>query len=209
MISFVNGRLIEKNTSSVVIEAYGIGYEIEISLNTFYQLPEISQPIKLLTHFIVREDAQLLVGFYHFKERELFRQLIKVNNVGSRLALSILSSISPEDFAREISLGNSERLVKIPGVGKKTAERLLIEMRDKVKNILLDSSVAEENPSLSTEAFLLKTNSNKIIEKEALQALLALGYKPQQASRALANLDLANSTIEEVIKSALRNLVVI
>ncbi len=142
MISRIQGTLLEKNPPSILIDVQGIGYEIEVSMNTFYQLPDIQQIAMLHTHYVVREDAHLLFGFYEHQERELFRQLIKVNGVGPRLALSILSSMTPMEFVTEIQQGESHRMIKIPGVGKKTAERLLIEMRDRLKSWNENFSIA-------------------------------------------------------------------
>lgn len=203
MISRIHGLLIEKKPPVIIIDVQGIGYEVEVSMNTFYQLPELNQLITLHIHFVVREDAQLLFGFYQAQERELFRQLIKVNGVGPRLALSILSSMTPDEFVLEIQQGESNHLVKIPGVGKKTAERLMIEMRDRLK------SWDQTNPSnLTIDRNLSMTSGTdpvRISEREAIHALVSLGYKPQEASRMIGKLDITNLSVEQIIRQALRS----
>src|SRR3990167_15427 len=134
MIGFVQGKLIEKQPPYLLIDVNGIGYELQASMNTFYKLPDLGAGIKLLTHLIVREDAHLLYGFMDHRERELFRTLIKVNGIGPKLALTILSSMAPDDFVQCISANDAASLVRMPGVGKKTAERLIVEMRDRLNH---------------------------------------------------------------------------
>lgn len=200
MITQIRGNLLAKNPPELVVDVNGVGYLIEASMHTFYLLPEIGHPVSLFTQFIVREDAQLLFGFVDSKERELFRQLIKVNGVGPRLALTILSNMSVDEFVQVILQGESTRLVRIPGIGKKTAERLTIEMRDRLKNF--DSSTATPFDKLFT--MTENEDSGKIIEREAISALIALGYKPHEASRAIAKVDCDKLTLEEAIRHALK-----
>ena len=183
MIGRLRGILVEKQPPNLLIDVNGVGYEVQASMNTFYQLPEINQAITLFTHFIVREDAQLLCGFYTQEERALFRALLKVNGVGPKLALTILSGVSPDEFTRCVNNGDSNSLVKLPGVGKKTAERLIIEMRDHSFTLTIKSS-----------------------EQDAVSALIALGYKPQEASRLLQGIDTAKHTSEDLIRLALKRM---
>lgn len=203
MISRLNGTLIEKSLPAIIVDVNGIGYEVEVSMNTFYQLPETLKTITLYTHFIVREDAQLLFGFYDTKERELFRHIIKVNGVGPRLALSILSCMTPDEFVQEILFGNHACLTKIPGVGKKTAERLAIEMRDRLKNWEHAKQPIAQGEQVATSVQL--NDSKKVVEREAINALISLGYKPQEASRMISQLDFENLTVEETIRLALKH----
>lgn len=205
MIGRLTGKVIEKNPPILVVDVQGVGYEVEVPMNTFYNLPNLHEAITLFTHMIVREDAQFLCGFISDDERRLFRTLIKVNGVGAKLALSILSSVSAQEFARCISENDTKTLVKLPGVGKKTAERLVIEVRDKLKEWLPTSLEIEENEQQPT-----RTHDET---SEATSALIALGYKPQEASmmvqQALSDcaLDSSENTISsgELIRAALKN----
>lgn len=205
MIGRLTGKVIEKNPPILVVDVQGVGYEVEVPMNTFYSLPDLHQAITLFTHMIVREDAQFLCGFISDDERRLFRTLIKVNGVGAKLALSILSSVSAQEFARCISENDTKALVKLPGVGKKTAERLVIEVRDKLKDWLPSSLSMDKNTQQS-----ISTHDET---SEATSALIALGYKPQEASmmvqQALSDCatDSAETTISsgELIRAALKN----
>ncbi len=178
-------------------------------MNTFYRLPELGCQVKLYTHFVVREDAQLLYGFYDREERTLFRTLIKANGVGPKLAITILSGISTREFVRCVNDGDTASLVKLPGVGKKTAERLIVEMKDKIKALGLEAAEAfqlsaADGPDMS--GFEPVEDSRN----EAESALVALGYKPVQASRAIAQADKvlgAGASSEELIRTALRTMV--
>lgn len=199
MIARLNGILLEKSPPELVVDVHGVGYEVHVSMHTFYRLPEIGEKISLHTHFVVREDAQILFGFYDKDERTMFRTLIKVNGVGPKLALAILSSATPAEFTQYVLDNNSAALVKLPGVGKKTAERLLVEMRDKLK----DSHFSPDKISQENLPF---TFQGKLPEQEAVSALIALGYKPQEASRAIAVIDVDNLTSEEIIRKALRGM---
>ena len=201
MIGRLTGKLIEKNPPMIVVDVQGVGYEVEVPMNTFYTLPELDETLTLFTHMIVREDAQLLCGFIADDERCLFRTLIKVNGVGAKLALSILSSISAQEFARCVNENDTKALVQLPGIGKKTAERLIIEVRDKLKDWLPASLPATEQ---SEPVAIAKDET-----AEATSALIALGYKPQEASmmvqQAIADSDGAQVSSGELIRAALKN----
>ena len=207
MIGKLRGTLVEKQLPWLIIELNnGVGYEVEAPMSTFYKLPELGHEVALYTHQVVREDAHLLYGFYAFQERALFRALIKANGVGPKLALTILSSFEPEQFIFCVQQNDSASLVKVPGVGKKTAERLLIEMRDKLKD---PTSLAT---SSSTSAPHLVCGTHAIVSpvSEAQTALVALGYKPQEASRMVTCLDKAHIqslSCEQIIKLALREVI--
>lgn len=192
MISQLRGILLEKQAPTLVVEANGVGYELQAPMSTFYQLPDIGKEILLYTHLVVREDAQLLYGFKHKQERSLFRTLIKISGVGPKLALTILSGIDSNTFVQCVMDNDITTLVKLPGVGRKTAQRLLVEMRDKLKTWQADSAT-----TLSTEP-----NANK----DALSALLALGYKLPEANRAIAKYKDRNLSSEELIRMALQDI---
>jgi len=200
MISQLYGKLIEKHPPNLVIDVNGVGYGIVASMHTFYQLPKLGESVKLLTHLIVREDAHVLYGFYEASERRLFRHLIKVNGVGPKLALTILSGMSAQDFVNCIQVQDASTLVRMPGVGKKTAERLIVEMRDKLGAWQSDAEASEQhNDSLPTAV-------SQVIE-DATNALVALGYKPLDAARSIKKLAFAGShTSEELIRLALQQM---
>lgn len=200
MIGQIRGLLIEKNSPAILIEVGGLTYEVLVPMSTAYQLPEVGKELRLHTHFVVREDAQLLYGFYHPSDKALFRALIKVNGVGPKMALAILSGMEAEEFARTVRENDLSALVNMPGIGKKTAERLLVEMRDRLSD-WDDSGAGNSTGALAPSASLLS--------KEAETALQALGYKPQQASRAVASVlesepDIADS--ETLIRLALKGM---
>ena len=198
MIGRLRGMLLEKHAPDIVLEAGGVGYELQLPMSSIYRLPAVGEQVILYTHFVVREDAQLLFGFADREERALFRDLLKVNGVGPKLALAILSSMNVNEFVRCVREDNSAALVRLPGVGKKTAERLLVEMRDRLKQWQLDeNAVAGGAPAPVTDS-----------ASEAEQALIALGYKPQEAARAVAAAarDGAEGS-EGLIRQALKNMV--
>lgn len=201
MIGRLLGTLIEKQPPLLLLDLNGVGYEVAASMNTFYHLPEVGQEVTLHIHFVVRDDAQLLYGFIDNDERSLFRLLIKVNGVGPKLALTLLSSITPAEFAKVIAENNSAALVRLPGVGKKTAERLIIEMRDRLK----ESSFASSNRELNTVAPNMSILQNSP-EQDAISALIGLGYKPQEASRAIIGFDITGLNSEEIIRKALQGM---
>lgn len=197
MIGRLSGILLDKQAPHLLLDVQGVGYEIQAPMTTFYQLPEIGLPVTLLTHFVVREDAQQLYGFHNLQERTLFRDLIKINGVGPKLALTILSGIEALEFIYCVRSNNAEQLVRLPGVGKKTAERLIIEMRDKLK--AWDENISE-HPDLAIE-------QPKDIVGEAESALVALGYKSQEANKIVSKLNNGKMTSEELIREALKNMV--
>jgi holliday junction DNA helicase RuvA len=202
MIGQLKGKILEKQPPQLLLDVNGVGYEIDAPMSTFYRLPDIGQDVILLTHLTVREDAHHLFGFYTKQEKLLFRTLLKVNGVGPRLALTILSSVEPDEFVRSIVNNDTANLIRVPGVGKKTAERLIIEMRDKL---------AGWESASSMDASLLKTSTTPGRHQtlqDAISALIALGYKPQEASRAVAKVDDGAMSSEELIRHALRENVI-
>jgi Holliday junction DNA helicase RuvA len=199
MIGRLRGKLLEKHPPVLIVDVGGVGYEVQASMNTFYALPEVGEEIVLLTQMIVREDAQLLYGFYQMQERQLFRALIKVNGIGPRIALAILSHMTPEVFVACIHRGDTQSLVRIPGVGKKTAERLLIEMRDRLQKWGSEEG-SREKPAATIAV------SADMITQDAMSALVSLGYKPPDAARAVAKLSSKSLTLEEMIRAALQEM---
>ncbi len=200
MIGRIRGNLVYKQPPLILVEVGGVGYEIQVPMTTLFQLPELGTQVSLVTHFVVREDAQLLYGFIDDRDRTLFRQLIKVNGVGPKLGLTILSGMDATSFVRCIARDDISSLVALPGVGKKTAERLLVEMRDKLKDWL---ALADED-----ESAVATTVAVTDIVADAEGALIALGYKPAEASRLVArvNDDTINDS-EELIRLALKSTV--
>lgn len=200
MIGTLRGKLILKQAPNLLIEVAGVGYELEAPMTTFYNLPQTGEDVHLYTHLVVREDAHLLFGFATEQERRLFRTLIKVNGVGAKLALTILSGIETDEFIHCIQTGNTDRLVRLPGIGKKTAERLIIEMRDRLKDWNTDNGHKPFAGSLG------KTPTNAV--DDAVSALVSLGYKPQEASRfvhAIATEDMDSEIlIREALKASVR-----
>ena len=197
MIGFLRGVLREKQPPGLLVEVQGVGYEVEAPMTTFYDLPAVGETVTLFTHLAVREDAHTLYGFSKQSDRRLFRTLIKVNGVGAKLALTILSGIEAGHFAACVQAGDTASLIKLPGVGKKTAERLVIEMRDRLAD--WDSSAAFVPGSAASA----RTDVANPVE-EAVSALTALGYKPQDASRMVRAVDSKDLTTEDIIRSALQ-----
>ena len=191
MIGKLTGTLLEKNPPEVVVDCAGVGYEVQVPMGTFYNLPAIGERVSLLTHFIVREDAQLLYGFGSAPERATFRELIKVAGVGPRTALGILSGMGVNDLAQAITLQEAGRLVKVPGIGKKTAERLLLELRGKIG---ADMGANSARAQVTSQA-----------QADILQALLALGYNDKEAATALKALP-QDAGVSEGIRLALKAL---
>ncbi|MBS0350297.1 MAG: Holliday junction branch migration protein RuvA [Proteobacteria bacterium] len=191
MISFLRGVIATKQPPYLTLEVNGVGYEIQAPMSTFYHLPDLLQSVTLLTHLIVREDAHLLYGFLQPTERDLFRALIKVNGVGPKLALAILSGITTEEYIQCIHQNDVARLTYIPGIGKKTAERLIIETRDAVSNWHKMS----ENAGIDFEQNYIQ---------DAISALTALGYKPAEAQKAVRQVQNAGRNSEELIRLALQ-----
>ncbi len=197
MIGFLRGVLRAKEPPRLVIEVQGVGYEVEAPMTTFYDLPALDENLLLYTHLAVREDAHTLYGFSKASDRRLFRSLIKVNGVGARLALTILSGMDAGLFAACVQAGDSAALVKLPGVGKKTAERLIVEMRDRLAD--WDTGPAAGGGAPSPAA---APGASPV--EEAVTALVALGYKPAEASRMVRAVDSQGLATEEIIRSALQ-----
>ncbi len=196
MIGRLQGKLIAKQPPQLLLDVNGVGYELEASMQTFYNLPELEQSLSLHTHLIVREDAHILYAFYTLEERSLFRILIKVNGVGPKLALTILSSIMPAEFVSCVQQQDAKSLIQVPGIGKKMADRLLIEMRDKLK---IWQGNTKETVRVNESVVVRKSAS-----QEAINALIALGYKPQEASRTVALIDAEGMSTEDLIRESLK-----
>lgn len=201
MIGRLKGIILEKQAPLLLLDVGGVGYEIEAPMTTFYRLPETGKEATLHTHFVVREDVQLLFGFYEKEERELFRLLIKVNGVGPKMALAILSGMEGAEFVRCVQDHDTNTLVKLPGVGKKTAERLVIEMQDRVKAF----SHLAPAPELPATTSAIRSTRSELDDAES--ALIALGYKPAEAARAIAALATDGLKSEEIIRQALKRMV--
>ncbi|WP_130835246.1 Holliday junction branch migration protein RuvA [[Erwinia] mediterraneensis] len=201
MIGRLRGNILEKQPPLVLIEANGVGYEVHMPMTCFYELPELHQEAVIFTQFVVREDAQLLFGFNSKQERALFRELIKVNGVGPKLALAILSGMSAQQFVTAVEREEVSTLVKLPGVGKKTAERLVVEMKDRFKGMHGDLFGGDAPFTLSAPS---ATSGANDAEGEAVAALVALGYKPQEASRMVSKIGRPDADCETLIREALR-----
>ncbi len=195
MIGSLRGQLTAKQAPLIIVECAGVGYEVETPMSTFLELPAIGTDIFLYTHLLVRDDAHALFGFSTKDEKVLFRLLLKVSGVGAKMGLAILSGMGVSDFERCVRYEDTAMLVKIPGVGKKTAERLIIEMRDKI----------EQSPAQAVIAKAGKVATDS--RSEALDALVALGYKPAEVKRLLARLDIEDKSAEDIIRLALRQVV--
>jgi Holliday junction DNA helicase RuvA len=201
MIGRLTGIVADKQAPDVLIDVEGVGYEVQLPLTSFYELPEEGQKTTIYTHFVVREDAQLLYGFSSKQERSLFRLLIKANGVGPKLGLTILSGLTAEQFVACVEQDDVTTLVKLPGVGKKTAERLLIEMRDRIKAL----DVAPDfMPKLEMESSLMSNKANDF--DDAVSALVALGYSSQQANKAVKAVHSDGVDSETLIRNALKNM---
>lgn len=190
MIGSLRGKLTFKQAPAVNIECNGVGYDVETPMSTFFELPAVGDELFLFTHLLVREDAQILYGFATDTERALFRSVLKVRGVGARIGLAILSSMSVAGFNRCIEYEDVAALSKIPGIGKKTAERLIIEMRDRI-----DKSITTDPIGLHTEPGA---------KSEAVDALVALGYKPGEVTKLIGKLDVDGQSAEDIIRLALR-----
>ena len=204
MIGRLKGIVIEKHPPHLLLDVSGVGYEVEAPMSLFYRLPEAGEEAIVYTHFVVREDAQLLYGFCDKQERELFRTLIKVNGVGPKLGLTILSGIAASEFVRCVYNNDTSSLVKLPGVGKKTAERLVVELKDKLAKWQVSVSDTQGLVGTPLEDSVLQRATD--IEQEAVSALVALGYKPQDASKVVARVMQEDISSEELIRLALRSM---
>jgi len=197
MIGRLHGKLLSKHPPELLLDVMGVGYEVEAPMSTFYQLPEVGEDVVLHTHLVVREDAQLLYGFYTLAERRLFRSLIRINGVGPKLALTILSGVSADEFSRAIYDNDVAALTRLPGVGRKTAERLVVELRDKLDAGLIPSTGVKPGAVLAGDEA-----SNPV--GDAVSALIALGYRAPEASRMVRAVDAGGLAAEEIIRTALQ-----
>lgn len=200
MIGRLRGTLAEKHPPFLILDVGGVGYEVEVPMTTLYRLPSVGEPLTLHTHLVVREDAQLLYGFAEKREREFFRELIRLNGVGPKLALALMSGLEVDELVRCVQAGDTSTLVKVPGVGKKTAERLLVELKDRFK-------AWEALPGMT--GLVIEPSSVSSVssaESDALSALISLGYKPQEASRAVAAVKEDGLSSEEMIRRALKGM---
>lgn len=205
MIGRLRGTLAEKQPPHLILDVNGVGYELEVPMTTLYRLPKLGEPVTLHTHLVVREDAHLLYGFFEKREREFFRELIRLNGVGPKLALALMSGLEVDELVRCVQAQDTTALVRIPGVGKKTAERLLVELKDRFKaweTIPLIANLVVE-PRLDLP--------QACAESDAVSALISLGFKPQEASRAVAMVVAAgakgdNPSSEDLIRRALKGM---
>ncbi len=204
MIGRLRGQLIEKQPPEILLEVNGVGYEIQLPMTCFYELPPLQDEVTLYTHFVVREDAQLLYGFTDKRTRTLFRELLKANGVGPKLALAILSGMSTNQFVSAVEREDISSLIKLPGVGRKTAERLVVEMKDRLAGW---SEGALFTPHTDAVSVAQANQAPDGVEEEAISALLALGYKPQQASVAVSRVFKPEMKVEAVIRDALRSMI--
>jgi Holliday junction DNA helicase RuvA len=197
MIGRLRGIIVEKRPPFLLIDVHGVGYELEAPMTTFYRLPAINHEVVLHTHLVVREDAQLLYGFGSEDERRLFRDLLKVSGVGPKVALAILSGIETDQFAACVQQGDVSRLTRLPGIGKKTAERLIVEMRDRLHDW-------QAQPGISGRPSEAAVAADDPVA-DAVSALIALGYKPNEASRHVHSVAASGMSSEAIIREALRN----
>ena len=201
LIGRLRGTLAEKQPPHMILDVNGIGYEVEVPMTTLYRLPAVGEPVTLHTHLVVREDAQLLYGFAEKRERELFRELIRLNGVGPKLALALMSGLEVDELVRCVQAQDTSVLVRIPGVGKKTAERLLVELKDRFKAWASMPAIAP---------LVVEPGSKTAVssaENDAVSALISLGFKPQEASRAVSAIQEENLSSEEMIRRALKGMV--
>jgi holliday junction DNA helicase RuvA len=197
LIGFLRGRLIAKHPPQMLVDVGGVGYEIDAPMSTFYGLGAVGEEISLHTHLVVREDAHVLYGFGSERERRIFRELIRISGVGPKLALALLSGISVERLLVCIESEDADALVRIPGVGRKTAERLLVELRDRVRIFGVAGATSAQSGQGPASA--------RAAEAEAYSALVALGYRPAEVSRLLKSVDAPDASTEELIRQALKN----
>ena len=199
MIGFLRGRLAVKQPPMLLVDVGGVGYELEAPMSTFYGLPATGESVSLFTHLVVREDAHILYGFGSEGERRLFRGLLKVSGVGPKIALGILSGASVEDFLRTVEAEDVAMLTRIPGIGRKTAERVIIEMRDSVQKLMQTAPGGAHSAAVSGAA--------PSAQSEAFSALIALGYKPPEVTRLLKSADEPGLSTTEIIRRALKSAV--
>ena len=197
MIGRLRGEIVYKKPPQLMLDVAGVGYEVEAPMSTFYALPEAGAKVTLLTHLAIRDDAHVLYGFAKEGEREMFRALLKVNGVGAKMALGILSGMNAEEFARCVQAADSAALVRLPGVGKKTAERLIVEMRDRLKQL-------EVTPAAVPASIPAGLSRQESPTDEAVSALVALGYKSAEAQRMIKTVAAPGRDSEELIRAALK-----
>ena len=202
MIGRLRGIILEKQPPEILLEVSGVGYELQLPMTCFYELSSLGEEVILYTHFVVREDAQLLYGFNNRRERSLFRELLKANGVGPKLALAILSGMSANQVVSAIEREDISSLIKLPGVGKKTAERLVVEMKDRLKGWSEGALFTPMTDAVGVAQANGEPLSN--VEEEAISALLALGYKPQQAATVVSKVAKPEMKVEALIREALR-----
>ncbi|AVD82044.1 Holliday junction branch migration protein RuvA [Pseudomonas sp. SWI6] len=203
MIGRLRGTLAEKQPPHLIIDVNGVGYELEVPMTTLYRLPKVGESVTVHTHLVVREDAHLLYGFHEKRERELFRELIRLNGVGPKLALALMSGLEVDELVRCVQAQDASTLVRVPGVGKKTAERLLVELKDRFK-------AWETSPAMFTLVSdgPVSVSSANNAEADAVSALVSLGYKPQEASKAVSAIkDKAGLSSEELIRRSLKGMI--
>lgn len=200
MIGRLHGTLVAKRVPVLLLDVQGVGYELEAPMTTFYELPAVGAAVTLHTHLVVRDDAHLLYGFATEGERSLFRSLLKVSGVGAKLALTILSGTSVDGFVRCVQNNDSASLTRLPGIGKKTAERLVLEMRDRLADW-------HAPPAITLEGKTTVADGTPAPVADAISALVALGYKPQEASRMVHALEVADLGSEQIIRRALQSMV--
>jgi holliday junction DNA helicase RuvA len=200
MIGRITGTLLEKNPPTLIVDVQGLGYEVDVPMSTFYTLPACGERVLLHTHFVVREDAQLLFGFATVAERLAFRQLLKISGIGARTALSVLSGLSVAELNRAVTLQEAGRLTKIPGIGKKTAERLLLELRDRLPKLGLSPQISAGETAINGDATALEAPDAL---SDILNALLALGYNEREALSSMKALP-ADVAVSDGIRQALK-----
>ncbi len=203
MIGYLRGTLLEKQPPHVLLDVNGVGYELEVPMTTLFQLPEVGEPLVLHTHLVVREDAQLLYGFYTKRDRALFRELIRLNGVGPKLALALMSGLSVDELIQCVHAEDTARLMKVPGVGKKTADRLLVELNGRFEN--WNSTPLGGQAGMEPAQASAVTQAQNA-ESDAVSALIGLGFKPAQASRAVSAVTEEGLSSEDLIRRALKSM---
>ncbi|VAW33555.1 Holliday junction ATP-dependent DNA helicase RuvA [hydrothermal vent metagenome] len=201
MIGRIQGILVGKEPPMVMVDVNGVGYEIEVPVRVFFELPEVNSEVTIITHMIVREDAQLLCGFNNYQQRDLFRKLLKVSGIGAKSALAVLSTMSTNEFITLIQAQDVNAIVKIPGVGKKTAQRLILEMRDKLGDVSSDDISMPGNIPRAANL----GNMPATAQSEALIALQSLGFRPQEVNMLIRQLAKDDMTAEEIIRLCLQH----
>ena len=201
MIGQIKGILLRKDPPMMLVDVNGVGYEIEAPVRVFFELPEINSEVTIITHLLVREDAQILYGFNNYQQRELFRKLLKVNGIGAKSALAVLSTMSTTEFVAMIQSQDVMAIVKIPGVGKKTAQRLIIEMRDKLGDVASDDISLPNSGAQAANLNAMPATA----QSEALVALQSLGFKPQEVNLLIKQLAKDDMTAEQIIRLCLQH----